>query len=93
MLCNPPYVETGADLDPQVRDYEPASALFAGQDGLDDFRIIVPQLARVTGGIACLEVGHTQATAVTALLENEGFAFSCRKDLGGRDRCLVAKRK
>ena len=93
VLCNPPYVETGADLDPQVRDYEPVSALFAGQDGLDDFRIIVPQLERVTGGIACIEIGHTQAAAVTALLENEGFDVMCRKDLGGRDRCLVAKRK
>ena len=93
VLCNPPYVETGADLDPQVREYEPASALFAGADGLDDYRLLVPQLARVTGGIACIEIGHTQALAVTALLENEGFAVTCRKDLGGRDRCLVARKK
>jgi release factor glutamine methyltransferase len=93
VLCNPPYVETGADLEPQVRDYEPASALFAGPEGFDDYRILVPQLARVTGGIACIEIGHTQAAAVTVLLENEGFAVTCRKDLGGRDRCLVAKRK
>ena len=93
VLCNPPYVETGAILDPQVKDYEPASALFAGPDGLDDYRILVPQLARVTGEIACIEIGHTQAAAVTALLENQGFTVTCRKDLGGRDRCLVAKRK
>jgi release factor glutamine methyltransferase len=93
VLCNPPYVETGADLDPQVRDYEPASALFAGADGLDDYRILAPQLGRVMAGIACIEIGHTQAAAVTALLENEGFTVTCRKDLGGRDRCLVAKRK
>jgi release factor glutamine methyltransferase len=93
VLCNPPYVETEADLDPQVRDYEPANALFAGVDGLDDYRVLVPQLARVTAEIACIEIGHTQAAAVTALLENEGFAVTCRRDLGGRDRCLVAKRK
>ncbi len=93
VLCNPPYVETGAELEPQVRNYEPACALFAGADGLDDYRILAPQLARVTGGIACIEIGHTQAAAVTALLENEGFAIRHRKDLGGRDRCLIAVNK
>jgi release factor glutamine methyltransferase len=93
VLCNPPYVETGADLDPQVRAYEPSSALFAGADGLDDYRVLVPQLARVTTGIACIEIGHTQREAVTALLENEGFTVTCRKDLGGRDRCLIAQKK
>ena len=93
VLCNPPYVETGATLDPQVKDYEPASALFAGPDGLDDYRILAPQLMRVISGIACIEIGHTQAAAVTTLLKNEGFAVVCYKDFGGRDRCLVAKRK
>ena len=93
VLCNPPYVETGADLDPQVRDWEPASALFAGTDGLDDYKRLAPQLARVTGGIACIEIGWTQAESVTALLENERFAVTCRKDYGGRDRCLIAKHK
>lgn len=93
VLCNPPYVETGAALEPQVRDYEPASALFAGTDGLDAYRILAPQLARVTGGIACIEIGYTQAAAVTLLIENTGSVVTCRKDLGGRDRCLIAKRK
>jgi release factor glutamine methyltransferase len=93
VLCNPPYVETGAALDPQVSDYEPAGALFAGVDGLDAYRILAPQLVRVTGGIACIEIGHLQAGAVMALLENEAFTATCRKDLGGRDRCIVAKRK
>ncbi len=92
VLCNPPYVESGANLDAQVRDYEPAAALFAGVDGLDAYRVLVPQLVRVTGGIACIEIGWTQADAVTAMLENEGFAVTCRRDLGGRDRCLIASR-
>ena len=93
VLCNPPYVETGADLALQVRDWEPACALFAGADGLDDYKQLAAQLARVTGGIACIEIGYTQAAAVTALLENEGFSVTCRKDYGGRDRCLIATRK
>ena len=93
VLCNPPYVETGAALDPQVRNYEPDCALFAGSDGLDDYHVLAPQLARVTGGIACIEIGHRQAAVVTALLENQGFDVICRKDLGGRDRCLIATMK
>ncbi len=90
VLCNPPYVEADAELDPQVRDYEPGAALFAGADGLDAYRVLAPQLARVTGGIACIEIGATQAEAVTTLLRNEGFSVTCRKDLAGRDRCLIA---
>ena len=93
VLCNPPYVETRADLARQVRDWEPASALFAGADGLDDYKRLAPQLARVTGGIACIEIGWTQAEAVTMLLEHEGLAAACRKDYGGRDRCLIANHK
>ena len=93
VLCNPPYVETDADLARQVRDWEPASALFAGADGLDDYKRLAPQLARVMGGIACIEIGWTHAEAVTMLLENEGLAVACRKDLGSRDRCLIAKYK
>jgi release factor glutamine methyltransferase len=93
VLCNPPYVETGADLDPQVRDHEPASALFAGPDGLDAYRVLVPQLASVMAGIACIEIGNTQAAAVTALLEENGFIVTCRQDLGGQDRCLIARYK
>ena len=93
VLCNPPYVETDADLARQVRDWEPARALFAGADGLDDYKRLAPQLARVMGGIACIEIGWTHAEAVTMLLENEGLAVACRKDLGSRDRCLIAKYK
>lgn len=93
VLCNPPYVETDAELDPQVRDWEPASALFAGPDGLDAYRHLVPKLARVTAGIACIEIGHTQAAAVTALLETEAYAVSLRHDLAGRNRCLIAHAK
>jgi release factor glutamine methyltransferase len=93
VLCNPPYVEEDAELDRQVRAWEPASALFAGPDGLDAYRILAPQLAQVMGGIACIEIGYTQRAAVTALFENEGFSVTCRQDLGGRDRCLILHMK
>lgn len=92
VLCNPPYVEADAVLDAQVARYEPGSALFAGADGLDDYRQIAPQLPGlvVPGGVAILEIGHTQRAAVTALLEAAGASVACRHDLGGRPRALIA---
>lgn len=90
ILCNPPYIATDETLPPDVLDWEPASALFAGADGLDDYRVLATALPAqlAVGGIACIEIGHTQRAAVTALFENAGFAVDCRKDLAGRDRCL-----
>jgi release factor glutamine methyltransferase len=89
VLCNPPYVETDAVLTREVRR-EPEAALFAGVEGLDAYRAVVPQIARVTAGIACIEIGWRQAAAVTELLEAEGVAVTLRRDLAGNDRCLVA---
>ncbi|MDB5681579.1 MAG: SAM-dependent methyltransferase [Sphingomonas bacterium] len=92
VLCNPPYVATDEALPADVRDHEPASALFAGADGLDDYRIIAGQLPRLIapGGMAAIEIGATQAEAVTALLTAQGLNVAVRRDLAGCDRCLVA---
>lgn len=92
ILCNPPYVATSETLPREVADYEPAGALFAGPDGLADYRALAPLLPAqlAPGGCACIEIGHTQAAAVTALLETAGLSVTLRRDLGGRDRCLIA---
>ena len=94
VLCNPPYVESDAELDPDVRDYEPASALFAGTDGLDDYRALMPQLAGLLtpDGVVIFEIGAAQADAVTALAAAEGYAVTLRRDLAGRARALVMTR-
>lgn len=91
VLANPPYVEAAADLDASVRDYEPAEALFAGPDGLDAYRILVPQLPALLapGGAALLEIGHTQAAAVTAIARAVGLEAVLHHDLGGRPRVLA----
>ncbi len=91
ILCNPPYVEAAAALSANVTDHEPHAALFAGVDGLDDYKRLIPQLHAILApnGIACLEIGHSQRVPVSALAEREGFAITCHQDLGGRDRCLV----
>lgn len=92
IFANPPYIGTGETLPAEVRDHEPSSALFAGEDGLDDYRRIVPALPRLIapGGVAILEIGATQADAVTALLAVEGLSVACRRDLAGHPRALIA---
>ena len=93
ILCNPPYVEQEADLDPDVRDFEPASALFAGEEGLDDYRVLIPQIGGLlgSGGVAIFEIGASQADAVSAIAKAEGFSVEARNDLANRPRCLVLR--
>lgn len=93
VLCNPPYVEDEASLDPDVRDYEPASALFAGPEGLDDYRVIIPQLGKLLlpGGLTVLEIGATQADSVAAIARDSGFETGLRHDLGGRPRAVILR--
>ncbi len=92
VLANPPYIGTGEALPNEVRGHEPAGALFAGVDGLDAYRLIAPQLRRLVapGGVAIVEIGHTQGDAVSALLTAQGFAVQVRRDYGDRPRAVVA---
>ncbi|AGH49851.1 N5-glutamine S-adenosyl-L-methionine-dependent methyltransferase [Sphingomonas sp. MM-1] len=91
LLCNPPYVESDAALARDVMEHEPHGALFAGADGLDDYRRLAPAIPRLIapGGMAAIEIGHRQAAAVSALLAAEGAVPTVRRDLGGRDRCII----
>ena len=94
ILCNPPYIADSEELMPDVAGHEPAGALFAGADGLDDYRRIVPDLPRLLapGGAAILEIGFSQHMLVRELAEAAGFSVACRQDLGGRDRALLLTR-
>ena len=91
ILCNPPYIETGATLASQVHDYEPAMALFAGEDGLDAYRVLIPQLPErlAPGGMIALEIGSAQAASVADLFRVSGLHPHLRQDLGGRDRAVL----
>jgi len=95
ILCNPPYVETGAALGPEVAAHEPHDALFAGPDGLDDYRRIVPQLDRLLApaGLAVLEIGSNQRQSVAGLIQVGDFDVTCVQDLGQNDRCLAMSRR
>lgn len=72
VVSNPPYVpeDERMELHPQVRDYEPAQALFAGPGGLDIYERLIPQAnaALKSDGLLALEIGHGQSEAIVSLL-------------------------
>ncbi len=96
IISNPPYIATH---DPHlvagdVR-FEPASALVAGHDGLDDLRLIVAEAPAhlAAGGWLLLEHGYDQAAAVRNLLLNQDFeGVHSRIDLGGHERISLGRR-
>ena len=96
IVSNPPYL-TAAEmqqLQPEVAR-EPAMALEAGADGLVFYRAIAEhyQKALRPGGALALEIGWQQREAVTALLAENGWVeIVCKKDYGGNDRCITARR-
>ncbi len=96
IVSNPPYVEAGStELDASVLDWEPAAALFAGPDGLDDIGTIVRDSydRLVPGGWLILEIGAGQGAAVRDRLAERGFtAVEIRRDLADRDRIAIAQR-
>lgn len=99
VVSNPPYVPEAerASLQPEVRDWEPAGALFAGVDGLDVVRALIrgapPHMNE--GALLALEIGMTQARAVKAIIDaTASFEDVCiARDLSGRDRIVTAIRK
>jgi release factor glutamine methyltransferase len=93
ILCNPPYVAEGAPVGPGVAAYEPAEALFAGPEGLDEYRRLAPEIGRLLapGGQAAIEIGYDQAESATELFEKHGLHPTLARDLGGRPRALLIK--
>jgi release factor glutamine methyltransferase len=94
ILSNPPYVESGAVLSPDVAAWEPDEALYAGSDGLDAYRALAPMLPLLLapGGLACIEIGAGQEKEVSWLFGMQGFTIESRRDLRGIVRCLVLTR-
>jgi release factor glutamine methyltransferase len=89
VLSNPPYVEDGARLAPELA-HEPRAALFAGEDGLAVIRRLVERAAGTP--FLAVEVGAGQAPAVAELLRGAGFGeVAARADLAGTERVVVAR--
>jgi len=92
ITSNPPYIESQALLSADVADYDPHHALFAGADGLDDYRTLFPRLPALMHrhARAFIEIGSTQKDAVSALAIESGLAVcGIELDFSGRDRCLI----
>jgi release factor glutamine methyltransferase len=94
IVSNPPYIAADEmpGLAPETRDWEPALALTPGGDGLDAYRAIAAQAGQVAGPGAriLLEIGPTQAAAVTGLLAARGWVdLRVVPDLDGRDRVVA----
>jgi len=95
LVSNPPYVADGDPLPPVVERWEPARALRAGPDGLDDLATIVLDGAEwlAEGGAVVVELDPRQVSAVAVLARAAGFtSTSVVVDLAGRERALVARR-
>lgn len=93
IVSNPPYIATDeiAGLQREVREHDPALALDGGPDGLEPYRVIIPDLPRLLapGGVAVLEIGAGQDAAIRALAGQHGFGgISTRRDLGGHVRAI-----
>ncbi|MEI8064138.1 MAG: peptide chain release factor N(5)-glutamine methyltransferase [Verrucomicrobiota bacterium] len=95
IVSNPPYIASGelAQLPQEVKDFEPAQALFAGVDGLEVISRLVLEAKRFLSptGFVALEIGAGQCTAVTQLFESAGYKLAqVEKDLQGHERVIVA---
>ncbi|WP_299014931.1 peptide chain release factor N(5)-glutamine methyltransferase [uncultured Caulobacter sp.] len=94
VVSNPPYIPTAVieTLEPEVRDHEPRLALDGGEDGLEAYRLLAPEILRVLkpGGMFAVEIGYDQSKAVEALFNAAG-AQQVRtiKDLSTHDRVVT----
>jgi release factor glutamine methyltransferase len=96
IVSNPPYVRSAeiAGLAPEVRDHDPFPALDGGADGLDAYRVLIPQAAQLLapGGALVLEIGQGQGEDIGRLLTAAGLTGEHRgkADLAGVTRAVAA---
>jgi release factor glutamine methyltransferase len=99
IVSNPPYIPTAdiAHLDVEVREHDPIRALDGGSDGLDAYRVIAPEAARLLapGGFLVVEVGHDQSEDVAGLMAVSGLDLPgpAKADLGGVRRAVLGQKK
>ena len=97
VVSNPPYIPVGAVVrDPEVATHDPAPALWSGEDGLDDVRVVERVAARLLrpGGTVVVEHADLQGRSAPAVFTATGrwTGVADHPDLAGRDRYLTARR-
>jgi release factor glutamine methyltransferase len=94
VISNPPYIPIGSWVPPEVGEYDPATALWSGQDGLDAIRVVERVARRLlrSGGQVAVEHGAPQGAAVYWVFAEENGWRQTRNhaDLAGRDRFVTA---
>jgi len=99
IVSNPPYIRSAdiADLATEVRDFDPPGALDGGLDGLDAYRALIPQAARLLApqGVLAVEVGQGQHDDVTGLMMAAGLVPQgpAKADLAGIRRAVAGRKK
>jgi release factor glutamine methyltransferase len=99
IVSNPPYIRSAdiASLSIEVREYDPLLALDGGTDGLDAYRALIPQAARLLapGGALVVEAGHGQSGEIEELIDAAGL--TCERppkaDLAGIRRAVAGRKK
>ncbi len=94
IVSNPPYInkEDMVSLLPNVKDFEPHTALFGGDDGLDFYRQIINDSKNYLNpnGLLAFEIGYDQGESVSTLMKNQGFKnVEVFKDLYKQDRVVI----
>jgi release factor glutamine methyltransferase len=98
IVSNPPYIRSAdiADLATEVRDHDPLGALDGGADGLDAYRALIPQAARLLapGGVLAVEVGEGQSADVERLMTSAGLTLEGppKADLAGIRRAVAGRK-
>ena len=96
VVSNPPYIPVGAWVPPEVGEYDPATALWGGADGLDAVRVVEATARRLLrpGGLLAIEHGAQQGPAVYWVFADESGWRDTRNnaDLAGRDRFVTTTR-
>ena len=99
VVSNPPYIRSAdiAGLATEVRNFDPLAALDGGPDGLDAYRALIPQAARLLApqGVLAVEVGQGQHGDVRALMTAAGLAPEgpAKADLAGIRRAVAGRKK
>jgi release factor glutamine methyltransferase len=96
VVSNPPYIPAGAWVPPEVGEYDPATALWGGADGMDAVRVVEATAARLLrpAGLVAVEHGAQQGAAVYWVFADAGWGdLRNHADLAGRDRFVTARRR
>lgn len=97
IVSNPPYIASAVipTLDPEVREHDPALALDGGPDGLEAYRVLLREAARLLapGGLLAVEIGYDQVADLTRLAgDNALEILRIAYDLGNNPRCIAMRR-